>query len=66
MLNAMIALKTTLEEYMPDSRSRGRPRRNLSDDIKESLNITGEETGYLVRDQQSFRMAVMKAASENG
>ena len=51
---------------MPGSRSKGRPRRRWSDDIKEWLNMMGAETGYLAGDRQSFRIAVMKAMFENG
>ena len=58
--------KTILEGHMPGSRSRGRPRRRWSDDIKEWLNMTGAEASYMARDRKSFRMAVMKATSEKG
>ena len=33
--------KTILEGHMPGSRSRRRPKRRWSDDIKEWLNMTG-------------------------
>ena len=58
--------KTMLEGHMPGPRSRGRPRRRWSDDIKEWLNMTGAEVNYMARDRKSFKMAVMKATSEKG
>ena len=58
--------KTIREEHMPGCRSRGRPRRKWTQDIKDCLHMTAAEAGHLAGDRPCFGMAVIKATSDDG